>query len=223
MRTPSAAISDWIVAVKPPARMLLVTALLGAVCALAPASAGAAVTVTYNKGILRVEGDSRDNRVFAYCDATVHAVINGKDPASGPVGCPKVTEIDVLAGAGDDLIDMTGVGPRFGDADFSGFGSGTGVAVAGDDGDDVLVGSESAFNIFIGLRGNDRARGGPRRDVLVGGGGRDRLLGLGGRDDLFGNQKADKLFGGDGPDRLYGGKGTDKLVGGPGKDTQVQD
>jgi Ca2+-binding RTX toxin-like protein len=67
----------------------------------------------------------------------------------------------ISAGAGDDVIDASGV-----------TGGAIGLTLDGGDGNDVLIGSE----------GDDILRGGPGDDVLIGGGGNDILDGGDGDD-----------------------------------------
>jgi Ca2+-binding RTX toxin-like protein len=71
----------------------------------------------------------------------------------------------------------------------------------GTDGDDTLVGTDSAAETLYGKAGNDT------------------LSGLGGNDTLDGGTGNDTLNGGLGNDQLIGGAGTDVLDGGAGDDT----
>ena len=84
----------------------------------------------------------------------------------------KVNEI--MAGAGDDVIDLTSV--RFDCTD-------GGVAVHGGLGNDVIW-ANCGVNRLFGDAGNDRIVGGSGDDVIVGGAGDDTLHG-GGGDDIF--------------------------------------
>lgn len=193
-----------------------------AALALAPTAEAKKPRASFSQGVLTVEGSDRDDRIFVYCTPGLDVEVNGTPPRGGRVPCARVREVDVDAMAGDDLIDMTGVGKRFGDARFEGFGTGTAVVVKGGAGDDTLIGSRVAFNIFAGFKGADTAGGGKRRDLLIGGKGPDTLRGFRGNDVLYGNQKRDRLFGGKGNDRLFGGKDHDLLRPGPGRDRVVQ-
>jgi Ca2+-binding RTX toxin-like protein len=198
-------------------RAALGVLLLAAGLALAPA-AEARLKVTFSKRILTVKGGAKSNRISVFCTAGGKVRMNGRNPNGGPVACSRVVEIDVFAGGGSDHIDMRGVGPRFGDARFRGFGTGTGVAVIGGPGNDRMIGSRRAFNLFLAGRGNDRGSGGRRRDILSGGAGADQFKGHGGRDTLLGKGGPDSLNGGDGRDLVSGNAGDDGLRGGPGND-----
>lgn len=196
-----------------------IAAALAAVAALAAAPASAKPPkVSFNGGALLVEGSPKNDRIFVYCNAGLRVEVNGKPVRGGKLPCARVREVDVTSGAGDDHIDLTGVGRRFGDARYDGFGVGTATVTRAGGGNDTLIGSQVAFNIFGGFGGRDTAHGGKRRDLLVGGRGRDTLRGYRGNDVLYGNQHRDRLFGGKGNDRLFGGKGRDLLRPGPGRD-----
>jgi Ca2+-binding RTX toxin-like protein len=69
-----------------------------------------------------------------------------------------------------------------------------------------------------GLDGNDRLRGGDRRDSLWGDQGDDRLEGFRENDLLVGGEGDDLLEGGRGKDRLTGSSGDDLLIGGEDSD-----
>jgi len=216
----------------------LAIALAGCL-ALAPAAEAKGPRVSFAKRVLTVAAGPKDNRISVYCAADGNVRMNKREPASGAVGCGRIAEVDVIAGDGDDVIRVSGVDSRFGEAEFEGFGSGTGVAVLGGPGNDRVIGSDSAFNLILGEEGKDRAKGGARRDILSGGAGNDKLAGLGrrdrvlgkgghdtldggnGRDLLSGNAGNDLLRGGAGGDLLGGGPGMDRLRGGPGADTLV--
>ena len=114
-------------------------------------------------------------------------------------------------------------------------------SVKGDDGDDVLVGSQGdggpgadllAVTSGVGGAGDDILRcfppnmwchldGGLGDDVLTGGTGVDRLLGRRGNDVMQGGANFDTLAGGLGDDRLVGGAGGDHLDGDSGADRLV--
>ncbi len=208
-------------------RVLILLACTLAAAGLAAPAAEGKVKVTFAKRVLTVEGDSQKNRITVSCNALSQVKMNGRNPRGGPVACSRVAEVDVISGEGDDYINVRGVDGRFADARFQGFGTGTGVAVLAGSGDDRLIGSATAFNLFLGHEGNDLASGGRRRDILGGGADDDDLNGLGGRDNVLGKGGNDRLRGGDGKDllsgnsgddRLYGDAGADLLGGGPGRD-----
>ena len=218
-------------------RALLPLLLAIAVGAWAP-TAQAAIKTSFSKSrtLLTVDGDRGKNRVTVGCDALGKVRVNGRLAAGRSVACARVDEVDVIGRGGDDFVDLSGVDGRFGRARFEGFGVGTGAAALTGDGDDRVIGSPTAFNLFVGGDDHDQASGGRRRDLLRGGlggddlngrGARDRLIGEGGgdrlrggdgRDRLSGNAGADRLFGEAGDDLLSGGSGRDKLRGGPGAD-----
>jgi Ca2+-binding RTX toxin-like protein len=207
---------------------------IGAACACAlllaaAAPAQAKVTNGFDDRVLTVNGGNGADRVRVTCDGGF-AKVNGKNVTGGPVPCAKIVEVDFNTGAGNDVIDASGVSGEFGEARFPGFGVATGVAAVAGPGNDRFFGSPAAFNLFYGEDGNDRAIGGPARDLLSGGAGNDYVSGLGGRDSIIGNAGDDRLFGGDaadvisgnaGDDRLNGGAGADILGGGPGMDTLI--
>ena len=97
----------------------------------------------------------------------------------------------------------------------------------GSEGDDWVIGAESAERIELGL-GNDFANGKGAADEIIlgagddtgrGGWGRDTLEGGVGNDRLFGDAGGDFLFGGEGADAVNGGYGADILFGELGDDT----
>lgn len=198
----------------------LTTALLAATALVvcAPSLAEAAVTTTYANQVLTVQGGKRADRVTVTCSPDNQVQVNGIQPASGPLPCGKVVEVDALTGAGNDRIDLSGVDSRFGVADFPGYGQGTGAGAEAGDGNDTYTGSPVAFNLFLGNAGDDHARGGTKRDSLDGGPGDDELRGLADRDSLFGRGGDDHAVGGPGADLVSGGGGDDRLAGSGGAD-----
>ena len=189
-----------------------------AVAALAAPAADAKVTVGFSKRTLVLQGDDGKNRVSVRCGADGNVRISGGRLKGGPLPCAKVVEVDASMGGGKDKVDFSGVGPAFGDAEFEGFGTGTGTAAQLGNDDDRYIASATAFNLVFGEAGNDRANGGGVRDILVGGTGNDVLNAGAGRDTLLGNAGDDRLSGGAGPDLLAGNAGDDLLTAGPGAD-----
>jgi Ca2+-binding RTX toxin-like protein len=214
---------------------------------LAPGVAQAKSKPSFSGSLLTVNGGNGTDRITVACvDGAIK--VNGRDPGAGPVQCSAVSEVDVVAGAGNDHVDLSGVGTvtGFGQRDLpGGFGHGTGAAADLGEGNDTYVGGASAFNLVLagggddhlvggalrdslqGGAGNDTGSAGAGRDILVGGVGRDKLnggldddllSGNAGDDLLIGGAGADLLGGGAGMDRLIGGPGPDQLIGGPGKD-----
>jgi Ca2+-binding RTX toxin-like protein len=194
----------------------LVTAAALLTCA--PALAEAKVGINYANQVLTVTSGKRADSVTVVCNAAGQVEVNRRQPRGGPVPCSKIVEVDAVMGPGNDRINLSGVDSRFGTAEFSGFGVGTGAGAQGGSGDDTYLGSTTAFNLFFGQTGNDTARGGEKRDQLDGGAGNDDLRGLADRDSLLGRDGADHLVGGAGADLLNGGGGDDKLAGSGGAD-----
>lgn len=81
---------------------------------------------------------------------------------------------EIIAGAGNDIVDMTSARFSVQTAD---------IVIHGNDGDDIIWGGPNR-NMLFGDAGNDRLVGGPDNDVLVGGVGDDSMAGQGG-DDIF--------------------------------------
>jgi Ca2+-binding RTX toxin-like protein len=198
-------------------------------CAALLTTAGPAeakVTSSHSGRVLTVTGGKGADRVRVTCADGV-AKVNGKDVGGGPIGCAKIVEIDAGTGDGNDVIDFSGVTGEFGEARFPGFGVATGSAAVTGAGNDRFIPSPASFNLFYGEDGDDRAFGGPARDIISGGAGDDSLVGANGRDSVIGNAGNDHLVGGagadllsgnTGDDRLNGGAGADILGGGPGRD-----
>jgi RTX calcium-binding nonapeptide repeat (4 copies) len=228
-------------------RLLLPAALAVGLIA-APGVAHAKVRSSVSGSLLIVRGGKEADRAKVVCTGAGLVKVNGKNPRTGAVSCSRISEVDALMGAGNDRVDLSGVGSNrgFGQRDLpGGFGHGTGCGAALGSGDDRYVGGSSCFNLVLAGRDDDRVRGGSLRDQITGGSGNDRATSLRGRDILIGNSGADKLNagadddllsgnsgndlmiagagtdllgGGAGMDRLFGGPGADQLIGGPGKD-----
>jgi Ca2+-binding RTX toxin-like protein len=170
--------------------------------------------------LLTVTGGKGADRVTVVCSALGQVKVNGKDPRTGAVACAHVSEVDALMSAGNDRVNLAGVGADagFGQRDLPGFGHGTGAAGDLGSGNDRYVGGQSAFNLVLAGPGADNVTGGPVRDQLQGGSGSDRLAAGGGRDVLLGKSGNDKLIGGIDDDLLAGNGGNDLLMGGAGAD-----
>ena len=101
-----------------------------------------------------------------------------------------------------------------------------GIVLNGDDGNNILTGTNLNDQIFSfggndrlsGLNGLDLLEGGIGNDLLFGGNDDDWLFGGVGNDALSGDSGHDELIGGDGTDILRGGSGDDLLNGGMGDD-----
>ena len=81
----------------------------------------------------------------------------------------------IIAGAGDDIVDMTSQKFEY---------TGAALIISGGDGDDVIWANRGARNSLFGDAGNDRIVGASCDDVIVGGIGNDSMHG-GGGDDIF--------------------------------------
>ena len=82
---------------------------------------------------------------------------------------------EIVAGAGDDIVDMTSQKFEY---------LGGALSISGGDGDDVIWANRGARNTLFGDAGNDRIVGASGDDVIVGGIGDDSMHG-GGGDDIF--------------------------------------
>lgn len=107
----------------------------------------------------------------------------------------------VFAGAGDDVIEVTGDGSL----------------VSGGPGNDQIIGGIGEDRL-LGGAGNDLIDGRGGADWISGGEGRDRLFGRRGNDVIIGSAGVDRLSGGPGNDTLSGGSGNDLLFGNLGRD-----
>jgi Ca2+-binding RTX toxin-like protein len=220
---------------------------LAAALLIAPGAAHGKARATLSGSLLTVSGGKGSDRITVVCEGGL-IKLNGKDPGVGPIACSGVSEVDVVTGAGNDRVNLSGVGSDggFGQRDLpGGFGHGTGAAADLGEGNDAYAGGTSAFNLVLAGSGDDRLIGGGLRDSLQGGAGNDTASAAAGRDILIGNAGADKLKGGvdddlisgnsgddllnggagadllgggSGMDRLFGGPGPDELIGGKGKD-----
>jgi hypothetical protein len=225
---------------------LILPAALAAALIVAP-PAHAKVRSTVSGSLLVLKGGKKDDRARVICKAA-RVKVNGKNPRTGPTACSRISEVDALTGAGDDRVDLSGVGAGDGFSERNlpgGFGHGTGCGASLGSGDDRYIGGTTCFNLVLAGRDDDHARGGILRDQITGGSGDDQVTSFAGRDILIGNSGddtlnggtdddlvsgnsgddvlrgaagADLLGGGPGMDRLFGGPGPDQLIGGPGKD-----
>ena len=90
--------------------------------------------------------------------------------------------------------------------------------MAGEGGNDGLVGDEIVPPPAVPPLGNDTLLGGPGDDFATGQRGDDRVSGGSGDDDLFGGPGIDFVTGDDGHDIIFGNFGSDTLSGGSGDD-----
>jgi Ca2+-binding RTX toxin-like protein len=112
------------------------------------------------------------------------------------------TEGDILAFAGDDLVNISG------DSEFR---------VLLGDGDDTANLDAGETTVFGGA-GDDSVTAGTGPTFARGGAGSDTLLGGDGDDTLLGDTDGDEIRGGAGDDSIDGGFGADLLVGDDGDD-----
>lgn len=166
---------------------------------------------TLNDGILGLSGTAGNDAIGIWNDgSTLRVRMNGR---SYPFSLASVARIEIDAGDGDDLVDLssTTVNAYL----FGGAGDET---LIGGVGNDTLSGG-AGRNRMLGGPGNDRINGSGGRDFIYGEGDDDRLYGNAGNDFIDGGGNVDRLFGGDGDDFLTGGSGNDKLYGDAGNDT----
>ena len=205
---------------RPLARFALPAVIAAALIAGNAGLANAKVSATLSGQLLTISGGKASDHATVFC-AQGQVKLNGQDPRSGPVACSRVSEVDAVMGAGNDRVDLSGVGPDAGFAQRDlpgGFGHGTGAASNLGRGNDRYVGGVSAFNLVLAGPGDDQITGGRLRDSLQGGSGDDSGAAGSGRDILLGNSGNDKLNGGSDDDLLSGNAGDDVLIGGAGTD-----
>ena len=176
-------------------RMLLGTALGVSALLAGSASASAAVTASFNGGVLTVTGDGTSNTIMFSRNAAGRLLVNGGAvPVAG--GTPTVANTAQLRGfglGGNDTISLN-----------------------------EASGALPRANL-VGGNGNDVLTGGSGRDQLFGERGNDTLLGKGGNDLLFGGTENDILTGGDADDQVFGQGGTDRMIWNPGDDTDLNE
>jgi Ca2+-binding RTX toxin-like protein len=176
-------------------RLLVGTVLVAGLVAGTSPPASAAVTASFNGGVLTVIGDSNNNSITISRDAAGQILVNnGAVPVAG--GTPTVANtalMQVFGLVGSDTISL-----------------------------DEAVGALPAANLFGG-GDNDILTGGSGSNQLFGQGGNDTVLGRGGFDLLFGGGNTDTLTGGDADDQVFGEGGTDRMIWNPGDDTDLNE
>ena len=194
-------------------------------------------TVQFSNGLLRVLADADETIVvqenpdlnFA---GEVDVQVDGLSATNLPIGLTtaQVTSLEIVADAGDNTIDLSGVNA----AVFTNLAS---VSVIGGQGDDTITGpvdlavtvnagdgndtvtGSSSLDVLNGGDGNDMIAGGDGNDTITGGDGNDDIAGDAGDDSLDGNDGLDTITAGDGNDIVNAGDGEDNVLGGDGDDT----
>ena len=176
-------------------RLLIGTAIGAGVMFAASQSASAAVTASFNNGVLSVFGDALDNTITVSRNAAGVILVNG-GAVTTTGGIPTVANtslIQVFGQSGNDALTLN-----------------------------EASGALPRANLFGGI-GNDVVTGGSGNDQLFGQSGNDTLLGKGGFDFLFGGTENDTLTGGDADDQVFGEAGNDRMVWNPGDDTDLNE
>lgn len=199
-----------------------------------------AATVQFTgAGLLRVLADS-DESISIGEDTTfpgrLDVQVNGVSATNLPTATTtaQVTSIEIIAGAGDNIIDLSGVNSTL----FTGLtGPGTTVSIVGGqgndliiaaadigtsieagDGDDTLSGGSGA-DILNGDDGDDNIAGGSGDDTINAGDGNDLVTADAGDDSIFGEDGEDTIFAGAGNDFVSADDGNDSVLGEAGNDT----
>jgi len=152
----------------------------------------AGVTITYNHGVMRIDGTSGADKIeFARLGKT-QAAVYVDDVLTTAINLGKtVKSVTFSGGDGDDIFIMGRVPLPL-------------TADGGDGNDAISANAYQAFNdLLIGNRGNDYLYGGPGNDTLDGSGGDDGMNGGDGNDYikvLSDNAGDDTVAGGNGYD-----------------------
>jgi Ca2+-binding RTX toxin-like protein len=141
---------------------------------MGPASAGT-VAANVVDHILTVTGTGEGDSITIRCESG-EVTVNQTQPDGGPEACSALRRILVFAEGGADRVSLGDVGP-------AGFGDLVFVSVAGEDGDDVLIGSGIGDELSGG-GGYDDLRGGGGADLLEPGPGSGSAAGNKGRDEV---------------------------------------
>ena len=136
---------------------------------------------------------SKDSNILILTDDSNGDALFLDDVYTNGVTQSRISGIDkILAGAGDDIVDMTSQQFAY---------IGDGVKIYGGLGNDTIW-ANNGNNALFGDAGNDRLVGGSDDDVIIGGSGNDSLHG-GGGEDIFcfggnwGNDTVEQLTGGE--------------------------
>jgi Ca2+-binding RTX toxin-like protein len=139
--------------------------------------------------------------------------INGAPAPDTPsVATSQIMSIDVIAGSGNNVVDVSGV-------TLAAFTNLTSLTVDGGDGDDTITGSVSFATSINGGDGRDTITGGSAADTLNGNDGDDSISAGAGNDIVNAGDGQDFVSGGDGEDSIFGEAGDDTLNGDGGFDS----
>ncbi len=178
---------------------------------------------------------SGNGRVQVLIDGTAVSTL-------APLAASQLRGISIIAGQGDNLIDLNAITS----ADFSYADADTGlglqIQVDAGNGNDTLFGSQdfedslmggdgddlinvtptntiTAGQVIDGGDGNDTITGGDGDDSITGGDGFDSITGGAGNDSIQAGDGNDSVFGSGGDDEIHGNQGEDAINGGQGNDT----
>ncbi|MCC6640239.1 MAG: right-handed parallel beta-helix repeat-containing protein, partial [Deltaproteobacteria bacterium] len=175
-----------------------------------------------------LRGGASDDELTGGADADRLQGEEGRDAIYGATGDDWLVGDDgddfLSGGPNDDYADGgAGNDDVFGGAGNDWLFAGTGMLgrVFGDDGNDVLVGSDEGGddpNLADSTRFGDLLDGGGGDDTILGLGGADSIFGGSGNDFIDGGVHGDLVHGGGDDDRVYGGLGDDQLEGDSGDD-----
>ncbi len=171
-------------------------------------------------GLLRILADG-DETIKIGEDASVPGQLDVQVDGVSATNLPtalstsQVMSIDIIAGAGDNVIDLSGVNVAL----FSGLtGTGSTISIVGGQGDDQITGASDITTNISGGDGNDVINGGSAGDVLAGNDGNDSITGGMGDDTVNAGDGSDVVTGDEGDDSILGDDGDDSLTGGVGDD-----
>jgi Ca2+-binding RTX toxin-like protein len=176
-------------------RLLAGGVLAAGLIAVSAAPAHAAVTASFNAGVLSITGDSLDNNLTVSRNAAGTILVNGGavTVVGGTPTVANTSTIKVFGLGGNDVVTLS-----------------------------ETNGALPKAQLFGGS-GNDVLTGGSGGDQLFGESGNDTLLGKGGFDFLFGGNDNDTLTGGDADDQVFGQSGNDRSIWNPGDDTDLNE
>lgn len=203
------------------------------------------VSSLFSDGEIQIVADAEDDITLGVdpnSPGSVQLTVNGAiDTSLGSIQASIVQAITIVGSDSDNVIDISGVTS----ADFTfvdpNTSLGVQVLVAGDDGNDTIIGSldldvtlnggngADSINQNLSLTptgnltidagdGDDAVSGGTGNDNIDAGDGNDVVLGGDGNDTITGNNGNDILNGDAGDDSVFGDDGADTISGGDGTD-----